>query len=215
MKLVIFDLDGTLINSLSDLGTAVNVALQNHGFPGHPLADYRFMVGNGVSKLLERALPPGEHTPENIERIRPDFMAYYGRHKQDLTAPYPEISELLAALKQRGVLLAVASNKFHSATQALVKAYFGEDTFAAIYGLREEVPAKPAPDIVYTILEETGISASEALYVGDSGVDMQTAANSGVISVGVLWGYRGAEELMENGACHLVETPSAILGLVD
>ena len=214
VKLVIFDLDGTLLNSLDDLAASTNYALQKHGYPTHELIKYREFVGNGINKLLERALPEGTRTEENILKIREDFMAYYAVHKADYTAPYPGITDLLEALKKRTIFLAVASNKYHSATIALIPHYFGKDTFDFVYGQREGISVKPDPTIVFDILKEAGIKREDTLYVGDSGVDMQTALNSGIVSVGVTWGFRSAEELKENGAIHIVDHPSEILKLL-
>lgn len=214
IKLVIFDLDGTLLNSLNDLAASVNYALRKNGFAEHPLDVFNHFVGNGVAVLLERALPEEERSLENKLQLWKDFMHYYGLHKTDLTAPYDGISSLLEALKEQRIMLAVASNKFHSATTALVRSYFGEDTFQVVYGLREDVPPKPAPDVVFDILKDTDTLAEEALYVGDSGVDMETAANAGLKSIGVLWGYRSREELENSGAVFLVERPAEILDVV-
>ena len=214
VKLVIFDLDGTLLNSLDDLAVSTNYALQKHRYPTHELLEYRRFVGNGINKLLERALPEEARTKENVLKIREDFMAYYAVHKADYTAPYPGIAELLEALRKKNILLAVASNKYHSATQALIPHYFGENTFGFVYGQREGIPVKPDPTIVFDILKEAGVKPEEVLYVGDSGVDMQTASNSGIVSIGVTWGFRSAEELKENGAIHIVDRPSDILKLL-
>ncbi|MCR9011772.1 HAD family hydrolase [Gabonibacter chumensis] len=213
-RLIIFDLDGTLLNSLDDLAISANYALQKHNYPVHELRKYKEFVGNGINKLLERALPEGERTPENVLKIREDFMDYYAVHKADFTAPYPGIMDLLNELKRRGILLAVASNKYHAATQALIPHYFGEDTFHYVYGQREGVPIKPDPTVVFDILKEAGVSREETLYVGDSGVDMQTALNSGVVSIGVTWGFRSAKELEDNGAVHIVDHPSDMLKLL-
>lgn len=210
-KLVIFDLDGTLLNSLQDLAASTNYALRRHGYPTHELSAFRYFVGNGINKLLERALPEVERTEENMLKIREDFVAYYAEHKADFTAPYDGICELLKGLKRRGMLLAVASNKYHSATRELIQEYFGEGLFDFVYGQREGVPVKPDPAIVFDIMKEAGVSKNEILYVGDSGVDMQTAVNSGVASIGVTWGFRDREELLANGAQHIADEPCEIV----
>ena len=213
-RLVIFDLDGTLLDSLQDLAVSMNHALRQNRFPEHELTAYNYFVGNGVDKLIERALPENARDAETFSRVKADFVAYYSLHKADFTAPYPGVVELLRALREKEVLLAVASNKFQSATRALVPYYFGEGTFSFVYGQREGVPVKPDPQIVFDILQEAGMSRDEVLYVGDSGVDMQTASRAGVSGVGVLWGFRTREELTANGAAYLVERPAEILGLL-
>lgn len=213
-KLVIFDLDGTLLNSLQDLAASTNYALRRHGYPTHELPAYRYFVGNGINKLLERALPESERTEENMLKIREDFVAYYAEHKADFTAPYDGICELLRELKRREMLLAVASNKYHSATVALIPEYFGEGLFDFVYGQRDGVPIKPDPTIVFDIMKEAGVTQDEVLYVGDSGVDMQTAVNSGVASVGVTWGFRDREELLKNGASCIADQPWEIVKFI-
>ncbi|WP_270488244.1 HAD family hydrolase [Butyricimonas synergistica] len=215
IKLVIFDLDGTLLNSLEDLAASTNYALRRYGYPEHELPAYRYFVGNGIDKLLERALPDAVRTPENVMKIKEDFVAYYAVHKADFTAPYAGIPELLGELKRQGILLAVASNKYHEATVALIPAYFGEGLFDFVFGQREGIAIKPDPTIVYDIIKAAGVRKEEVLYVGDSGVDMQTAVNSGVTSVGVTWGFRDREELLANGACHVAESPLDILAILN
>ena len=203
-QLVIFDLDGTLLDTVADLANATNQALEQCGFPTHPVGAYYQFVGNGINKLFARALPAEHSNEENVQRIRSLFVPYYNQHNADCSRPYPGLVELLRTLQSGGVLLAVASNKYHEATLKLVRHFFPDIRFAAIYGQRENVPIKPAPDIVFDILRETGVAKENALYVGDSGVDMQTARNAGVESVGVTWGFRSEEELREHGAVHIV-----------
>lgn len=215
IKLVIFDLDGTLLNSLEDLAASTNYALRRHGYPEHELPAYRYFVGNGIDKLLERALPETARTPETVMKVKEDFVAYYAVHKADFTAPYAGIPELLGELKRQGILLAVASNKYHEATVALIPAYFGEGLFDFVFGQREGIPIKPDPTIVYDIIKAAGVRKEEVLYVGDSGVDMQTAVNSGVTSAGVTWGFRDRKELLANGACHIAESPLDILAILN
>jgi phosphoglycolate phosphatase len=213
-QLVIFDLDGTLLDTVADLANATNQALERCGYPTHPTQAYYKFVGNGINKLFARALPAECSTEENVQRIRSLFIPYYNEHNADCSCPYSGIIDLLHALQEGGVQLAVASNKYHEATLKLVCHFFPRVTFAAIYGQREEVPIKPAPDIVFDILRDTGVSKEDALYVGDSGVDMQTALNAGVESVGVAWGFRSVEELQENGAVHIVHQAEEILRYV-
>ena len=210
-QLVIFDLDGTLLDTVADLANATNQALEQCGYPTHTVEAYYKFVGNGINKLFARALPTEASNEENVLRIRSSFVPYYNEHNADCSHPYPGIVELLHTLQENGVKIAVATNKYHEATLKLAHHFFPDIRFDAIYGQREDVPIKPAPDIVYDILRDTGINSEQALYVGDSGVDMQTASNAGVESVGVTWGFRSEAELREYGAVHLVYEADAIL----
>lgn len=213
-KLAIFDLDGTLLDTIADLATGTNYALHQNGFPEHPKEAYPFFVGNGINKLFERALPEGKKTEENILRIRKDFLAYYDAHNTDESHPYPGIPELLATLQEQGIRLAVASNKYQRATAKLIAFYFPRIAFAAVLGQREGIPTKPDPAIVQEILQTAQISPSETLYVGDSGVDMQTALNSGVTSCGVTWGFRPRAELESFSPDYIVNRPEDILACI-
>lgn len=213
-KLVIFDLDGTLLNTIYDLAQSTNFALAENGFPTHEVAEYNYFVGNGINKLFERALPEGERTEANIARIREKFLIHYDLHNADKSRPYEGIPELLESLDKRGILLAVASNKYQAATQKLVAHFFPQIHFAAIFGQREGISTKPNPQIVEDILGITNIGINETLYVGDSGVDMQTALNSKVEACGVTWGFRPIEELEQFHPAHIVHTPEEILKLI-
>lgn len=210
-KIVIFDLDGTLLNTIADLATATNQALQHFGYPTHPIETYRFFVGNGINKLFERALPEHERTEANVLRIRSQFLPYYNIHNADLSTPYPGIPELLENLQRKGIHMAVASNKYQSATQKLITHYFPEIHFEAILGQREDIPIKPDPTIINEILHLTGIETSEVLYVGDSGVDMQTALHAGVDAIGVSWGFRPRTELEIFQPKAIINEPKEIL----
>ena len=214
-QLVIFDLDGTLLDTVADLAEATNQALACCGFPTHPVEAYYKFVGNGINKLFARALPSDVCCEENVQRIRSLFVPYYNQHNADCSRPYPGVVDLLRQLHSQGVQVAVASNKYHEATVKLVRHFFPDTPFSVVLGQRENVPIKPAPDIVYDILRETGVTASQTLYIGDSGVDMMTARNAGVDSVGVTWGFRGEEELREHGAMYIVHRAEEILHLVD
>lgn len=194
-KLVIFDLDGTLLDTIADLAAAANHALQKAGFPVYDTETIRTFVGNGISKLLERALPEGARTAENVERLRTDFVPYYDAHKAEQSKPYPGVAALLLRLQERGMMLAVASNKYQAATEKLVAHYFPAIRFVKVMGQREGVPVKPDPTIVFDIMEAAGVGKEDVLYVGDSGVDMQTAHNAGVDAVAVSWGFRPRTEL--------------------
>lgn len=213
-RLVIFDLDGTLLNTIGDLATACNVVMQAHGYPLHTLSEYKMLVGGGVSKLIERALPLSERSDEYVEQLRAEFIEYYDRHIDEKTFPYDGIPELLRSLHTKGIMTAVASNKYMEGTSRLVKRFFPDTDFVAVLGQRKGVPTKPDPSIVYEILELSGVGPQETIYVGDSGVDMATAANAGIESIGVSWGFRSREELEENKACHIVDTAGQILNFI-
>ncbi len=213
-KLVIFDLDGTLLNTIEDLGEATNHALERMGFPPHPLASYPSMVGNGVMKLLMRALPAGSATPECLEELRGYFKEYYDVHCTEHSKPYPGIRALLQDLQDNNVKMAVASNKYHEAVQFLIHHYFPEITWASIEGQKEGMPVKPDPSIVFEILNECPTPKDEVLYVGDSGVDMETARRACVDSVGVTWGFRPMSELKAYHADYVVNNAENILEIV-
>lgn len=214
-RLAIFDLDGTLLNTIADLAQSTNQALEACGYPTHPTEDYRFFVGNGINKLFERALPETARNEENVQRIRAHFLPYYDIHNADLSAPYPGIVELLEQMQTAGIQIAVASNKYQRATEKLIRHYFPQIHFATILGQREGIPVKPDPQIVHEILATTGIHSDETIYIGDSGVDMQTALRASVESIGVLWGFRPKEELEQHSPTHLVEKAEEIALILD
>lgn len=209
-KLVIFDLDGTLLNTIADLALSTNYALNKLGYPTHEVEAYNFMVGNGINKLFERALPEGEKTEENVLRIRKEFVPFYDMHNADESRPYPGIPELLSHLQDAGIQVAVASNKYQAATQKLIAHYFPTIKFTAVFGQRDGVNVKPDPTIVFDILKIANIEKNDVLYVGDSGVDMQTAANAGVTACGVTWGFRPRAELEEFNPAYIVDSAKEI-----
>ena len=213
-RLAIFDLDGTLLDTVADLANATNQALAQCGYPTHPTDAYYQFVGNGINKLFYRALPEEARTEENVLRIRSLFVPYYNEHNADDSRPYPGVSELLRELQAQGIQVAVASNKYQQATVKLVGHFFPDIRFAAVYGQREGVAIKPDPTIVADILNDTGISRADTIYIGDSGVDMQTACNAEVESIGVSWGFRSVEELIDNGAEHIVHRAEEIAALI-
>lgn len=214
-KLVIFDLDGTLLNTIQDLGVAANYALELCGYPVHEISAYPFFVGNGITRLSERVLPEGARSVENVSRLREYFMDYYEEHKADYTTVYDGVRELLVALSERGIKLAVASNKYHKAVVELIKIYFPGVNWVAVEGQKEGYPVKPDPSIVFDILIKSPTPKSEVLYVGDSGVDMVTARRAGIESVGVSWGFRPLKELREYLADNIATHPLEILSIVD
>lgn len=212
-KLVIFDLDGTLVNSIADLGTAANYALEQCGYPTHPISAYPRFVGSGITKLLERVLPESCRTGEHVEALRVHFKEYYGEHMADFTEPYPGIPELLEQLSSRGIAVAVASNKYQAAVEKLIHHFFPTIAWAAVEGQKEGVPVKPDPSIVFEILGKCPTAKADVLYVGDSGIDMETARRACVESAGVSWGFRPVSELRDHLADHIVESASQLLRL--
>lgn len=212
--LVIFDLDGTLLNTIDDLGNAANEALQLSGFPTHPLTSYPQMVGNGITKLIERALPDEARNEKTITEVRRKFTAYYDGHCCDLTRPYPGIELMLDELRKRGVNLAVTSNKYQRAVSQIIKHYFGKYAFKAVLGQRDGVPTKPDPSIVFEALSLCPTPKAEVLYVGDSAVDIETARRACVESVGVSWGFRPVRELKNAYADHIIDEPCDLISLI-
>ena len=218
--LIIFDLDGTLINTIDDLGQACNHALSACGFPTHKIEDYPRLVGNGINKLIERALPE-EHRQEAIVlRLREHFVPYYDAHNCDLTHPYDGIPELLQALKAAGHTLAVASNKYQAATEKIVAQLF-PDTFDVVLGERDGIARKPDPQIVWDIVERTVQSAYSLelrgkgiLYIGDSLVDAETAKAANLPFIACTWGFCTTEQLHTAQPDYMVHHPSEILKLV-
>lgn len=205
--IVIFDLDGTLLNTIGDLAASVDYVMRSRNLPEHTDAEYRQMVGGGIKRLVERALP--EHLSKDeayVDECVTQFRRYYVDNIDCHTVPYDGMHELLRDLQRQGVKLAVASNKFQHGTDRLVSKFFSDIDFVAIEGNREGAPLKPDPQIVTGILERTAIAKERAVMIGDSGIDIRTASAAGVDSVGVAWGFRFAEELYEAGAERVVST---------
>ena len=210
-KYVFFDLDGTVLNTIEDLANAGNYALSEQGLPTFPTERYKYFVGNGIPKLIERILPEnsGKELKANTHRL---FSEYYSKHCEDNTRPYDGISELLSGLRENGIKSIVITNKDNSYAWELIQKYFGS-LIVRVYGSVEGFPKKPDPYWAEKALSDLGAEKNEVLYVGDSGVDMQTAKNAGLISCGVLWGFRKKEELTDNGAVYICKEPSDILEL--
>lgn len=208
-KLVIFDLDGTILNTISDLGNACNYALRNMGYSEHAISTYNYMVGNGVRKLVERAEPDAD--PEMVDKLLDLFRKYYDEHCTDETLPYPGIQELLSELTAKGIAVAVTSNKYQDAVVKIVKHYFPDIPFVGLLGQVEERKPKPDPSIVFALLNDHPVEKKDILYVGDSAVDMETARRACIESVGVTWGFRPMAELRKAYADHIVNKPSEIL----
>lgn len=211
-QLVIFDLDGTLLNTIDDLGEAANHALAECGFPTHQLSSYPLFVGNGITRLIERVLPEDNRNEATVMRVREIFIAYYNEHLTEHTRPYPGIDELLRDLRANNIALAVASNKYHQATTALIRHYFPDIEWADVEGNKEGVPTKPDPRWCLRY-SKVPTPKADVLYVGDSGVDIETARRACVESVGVSWGFRSVRELRDNHADHIVNSPAEILTL--
>ena len=213
-RLVIFDLDGTLLNTIGDLAVSCNAVLAMRGLPQHSYEDYCGFVGNGIMRLVERALPEPLRTEFTVNAVRRDFIDYYTANIDTYTKPYDGIPELVAALSERGVALAVASNKFQAGTEKLIARFFPDVKFAAVLGQRPNVPLKPDPAIVDEIAEVTGMAREEILYVGDSAVDMQTARAAGVRAAGCSWGFRAREELEAEAPFAIIDRPEELLDLL-
>lgn len=209
---IIFDLDGTLLNSLEDLRVSVNYALYGFKYPKQTLDMVRRNVGNGIEKLMERSLPDGKDNV-NYEVCLEIFKEHYKTHMSVNTKPYPHILETLAALKSRGYKLAVVSNKFDAAVKPLCQKYFKSLIDVAI-GQSKDTKKKPAPDTVYMALDELESSAETSIYVGDSEVDIQTAKNSGMDCISVSWGFKTKEFLEQNGASVIIDTPLEIFNYI-
>lgn len=201
----VFDLDGTLLSTLGDLAASCNHALRANGMPERTIDEVRRFVGNGVKKLMERAIPGGLDNPL-FEKTFADFRQHYMHHNLDTTCPYPGVMEMLESLRSRGKKVAVVSNKFYAATQALCKHFFGDLVDVAI-GEREDIRKKPAPDTVMAALKQLQASREGAVYIGDSDVDIMTARNCEMPCISVLWGFRDYDFLIEHGASILITNP--------
>lgn len=215
-KAAIFDLDGTLIDSLEDLANSANAMLESYGFPTHPVDPYRYFVGNGSRKLMERCLPKEKGAdPVFVDEALARYKKIYAEHTQDKTRPYDGILEMLAALKRMNIPMGICTNKHQSAAEEIVKAMFPADMFATVIGDQPGLPRKPDPKKVLRMAEEYGVRPEETAYFGDTSVDMDTAVNAGMFPIGVLWGFRPKEELTEHGAKVLLEKPSDLFQKVE
>ena len=204
-KAIIFDLDGTLLDTLTDLAEGTNYALRVNGFPERTPDEIRRFVGNGARKLIERAVPEGQ-AEAALELVRQSFDVYYKVHCKDHTGPYSGIMEMLKELAQRGYALGVVSNKPDFAVQELIPEYF-PGMFASVSGEREGIAKKPAPDLIWEAMKNLQVNSSEAIYVGDSEVDLEAAANAGIPCISVAWGFKGRRFLEERGAGVIIDTP--------
>ena len=211
-KMIIFDLDGTILDTLEDLFLSTNYALRKSGFPERSIEEVRCFVGNGIRKLIERAVP--EQTPENlINQVHQDFTKYYAQHCADHTKPYSGILEILQKFRNAGIKTAVVSNKADYAVQTLCADYF-PGLFDAVAGEREGIRRKPAPDAVLAVLHDLQILPEQAVYIGDSDVDIATAENSGLPCISVEWGFRDRAFLLQHGAQKIISVPEELLTLI-
>lgn len=212
---IVFDLDGTLLDTLADIGDSVNRMLAEYGFGGHTMDDYRRFIGNGIQLLVTRALPLAGRSDVMVSKCVRRAREIYWENWNRKTRPYEGITDLLEKLKQKGVPLAVLSNKPHDFTVRYVEAYFGHQAFELVMGQSDDFPVKPDPASALYIARQIGLPPSAFLFVGDSAVDMQTAAAAGMHSVGVAWGFRGPKELENNGCRTLIRRPLEILNLLE
>lgn len=215
-RLAIFDLDGTLLNTIKDLGEAANYALDRNGYHTHSIASYPFFVGNGVRRLIERVLPEdARHQDTIVNSMLKDFKEYYDENNTKLTKPYEGIPELLNDLQDMGVALAVASNKYQSATDTIINHFFPDIKWLAVEGQKDGIPIKPDPSIIFSIIAKAGISKQETIYIGDSGLDMEAARRACVDSIGVTWGFRPEKELKESNADVIINKPQDIKPIIE
>lgn len=213
-KAVLFDLDGTLLNTLDDLADSMNASLKRFGFPPHPADTYRYLIGDGLRNLVLRALPVQNRDEITINKIATAEVEEYGRNWANKTHPYEGIPELLDALTDKRISICILSNKPDDFTHIIVKKFLSKWKFAAVQGQNNETPVKPDPTGANQITQRLGIAPADFLYVGDSNTDMQTANAAGMFPIGVLWGFRPAGELIEAGAKVLIERPQDLLNLV-
>ena len=211
-KYVIFDLDGTLLNTLEDLADAGNYALSAEGFPVHETESYKYFVGNGIPVLIKRICPK-EADELTLKKVHDRFSEYYGAHCLDKTKPYDGISKMLCVLKEHGVKTGVVTNKDHAFSVKLIEDFFG-DKISIVRGREDGFPKKPDPYSVNNVIERLVANKKDVIYVGDSNVDMETAINAGVASCGVLWGFRTEKELIESGAVHIAGRPEELLEII-
>jgi len=211
---VIFDLDGTLLNTLHDLGDSMNRILESHGWPAHPPSAYKLFVGNGAHKLIERAVPSEVRTPELLEQCYREFIQDYRQNWAVKTAPYEGITALIDELYSQGITMSVLSNKIHDFTVRCVEQFLPAEKFRLIFGERPGIPRKPDPAGALEIAEKTGILPERTVYVGDTAIDMKTGTSAGMFTTGVLWGFRDREELQGAGAKHIINQPRELLEVV-
>ena len=215
IKAVLFDLDGTLVNTLEDIADSVNYVLEKSGFNPRPVENFKQYVGNGIAKMIVRALPDGYKNEKTLEKLKKDFLVYYKERCAIKSKPYDEILNLLENLKRNGIKICVVSNKEHSMCISVIEKVFGEEYFDVVVGQRDDVPQKPQPHMAYIAMNEIDVNADECLFVGDSYTDMLTGGSAGNVTVGVLWGFRDEKELKEAGARFIFKKPNEIFELIN
>jgi phosphoglycolate phosphatase len=208
---VIFDMDGTLLDTLQDLGDCMNRVLVRSGYPAHPIESYKYFVGDGIRNLVKRVLPENARRDETIERLQAQMSSEYAAHWADQTALYPGIGTLLDELVRRNVRRAILSNKPHEFTTLMAERYFGKWRFDPVFGARNGIPEKPDPAAALETCRLWKLEPEEVLYAGDTNTDMQTAGRAGMFALGVLWGFRTRQELEDNGAQSVISTPGQML----
>lgn len=213
IRAVLFDLDGTLVDSLCDLANSTNFALKQFGFPTHETEKFKYFVGDGMPKLIERVLPEENRDDKTKNQVLETFLSHYAEHFVDKTLVYGGIDSLLQKISELGIKTAVISNKAQNMAEAVVAKLFGE-RFNIVCGKQEGYPAKPDPTLTLKVIEALGVKPNECLFVGDSGMDMAVAVNADCVGVGVLWGFRTKEELEQNGAEYIVDNPNQIMDII-
>lgn len=213
IKAILFDLDGTVNDTVTDLAVSVNYALNKNGLPTHPVDSYKLFAGNGMRIMVQRAMPDDQKEGTLYEQVVADYAAYYALHSMDNTKPYDGVCELLDELRSMGYLTAVVTNKPHVQAVPLI-AQMLPDKFDVVIGQQEGVPSKPDPAMPLMAMKQLGVTPEECVFVGDSGVDILTGLNSGAYPVGVLWGFRGREELLQNGAKELISKPCQLIDIL-
>lgn len=214
LKAIFFDLDGTLVNSIEDLADASNAALKELGFPTHEVEKYRYFIGDGMRKLIERILPEENRNDEMIDNCHKIFRNIYDKNYLNKTAAYDGIEEMLEKLKQKGYKLVVVSNKVDVMAKKIVDEIF-PNIFDFASGKVDNLPTKPDPTLTLSIMKELGLEPNECAFVGDSGMDMKTGVNTGAVPIGVSWGFREKEELLENGAKYIIDAPKHMLDVLE
>lgn len=212
-KAVVFDLDGTLLDTIEDLGNSMNTVLESMGFPLHSIPEYKYFIGKGLRNLAAAVLPPESRDEKTIDICLEKMFREYGSRWGDKTLPYPGIPELLDDLTAKGIRLSILSNKAHHITMLIYDKYLTRWPFDAVFGERPGIPRKPDPTVAFEIIDILNLPAEEIVYLGDSGSDMETAVKAGMYPVGALWGFRNAEELMEHGAKMMIQSPGELLKL--
>lgn len=211
---VLFDFDGTLLDTLEDLASAANRVLARHGHPIHDIDAYRWFIGDGSAKLIERALPEDQRVPDTIHDCLQELLADYNKNWDHATRLYDGISEVLATLPARNIAMAVVTNKPHIHTGIMIEHYFHDIPFGSVWSQREGIPKKPDPYMALQAAAELKIDPDRCIFLGDSGVDMLTARSAGMLAVGAAWGFRPREELLDAGAHHVIDHPLALLDLL-